>query len=267
MITSNPYEIIFNCKAAYNYLSNCGELTIEKYRAAIGLSGFDFPESQILGMWQDANNILPINNQPGGHESLKYQMKEMLNKRIEIEKQNLGKLNNDQKYFLAVLDNNETDVKQILNSGVDVNVRTSSDQTALMLVTLSNNSKLAKLLIDSGADIDLKDNGGHTVRDHAQLLGADKILNIIEISDKNVFQNEVDRLKKGLSYLESCKNIKKNNVHEFIKISGFNEPSKKEFSNTLMNFWDTIGTQNPIEFKSQIINITTNMINEIKSKM
>jgi hypothetical protein len=211
--------------------------------------------------------LLPIGDQPAGKENLRYQMKEMLNKRVDIEKQNLGKLNNDQKFILAVLDNNESDVKELINSGVDVNMKTSRNETALMLTTLSKNSRIAKLLINSGADIDIKDNGGHTVRDHAQLLGADEILNIIKCSDKKIFQKEVDKLQKGLSYLEACRKITKSNVLEFIEISGLNDPFKKELVDTIFKFWDTVGMQAPNEFKKQLHSIITNMVNEIKNKM
>jgi len=65
-----------------------------------------------------------------------------------------------------VLDNNIKKVKELIKSGVDVNMRDADDYTALILASDKDNDKdnieISKFLIDSGADINAKARDGYT---------------------------------------------------------------------------------------------------------
>ena len=61
--------------------------------------------------------------------------------------------------------------KGLLERGADVNAKSNSGTTALMIAAAHNNPPMIGLLIESGADIDLKNNQGKTAQDVAELNG------------------------------------------------------------------------------------------------
>lgn len=61
--------------------------------------------------------------------------------------------------------------KGLLERGADVNAKSNSGTTALMIAATHNNPPMIGLLIESGADIDLKNNQGKTAQDVAELNG------------------------------------------------------------------------------------------------
>jgi quinoprotein dehydrogenase-associated probable ABC transporter substrate-binding protein len=61
--------------------------------------------------------------------------------------------------------------KGLLERGADVNAKSNSGTTALMIAATHNNPPMIGLLIESGADVDLKNNQGKTAQDVAELNG------------------------------------------------------------------------------------------------
>jgi len=61
--------------------------------------------------------------------------------------------------------------KGLLERGADVNAKSNSGTTALMIAATHNNPPMIGLLIESGADIDVKNNQGKTAQDVAELNG------------------------------------------------------------------------------------------------
>ena len=71
-------QTVENYKQALKYLDECGELTYEKLVEANRIAGIDMPESQLIGMWEQADCILPTGGEPGGKEFLRFQMRDTL---------------------------------------------------------------------------------------------------------------------------------------------------------------------------------------------
>ena len=62
---------------------------------------------------------------------------------------------------------------------MNVNVRTSKNETALIVATKNGNFDVVKILLDNGADIDAKDDEGKTALDWSKEKGNNDIFNIL----------------------------------------------------------------------------------------
>jgi len=83
---------------------------------------------------------------------------------LMVERQSPNKLiaNGATLLFIAVECNHDSMVRNIVTSGVDVNIRSSIGQTALHRATRRKDIQIMKTLLDLGALVDVQDDDGHT---------------------------------------------------------------------------------------------------------
>jgi len=79
-------------------------------------------------------------------------------------------------FFSAALSGDLTEVKRLLNEGVDVNAREASGATALLLALSEGNLDVAQLLIEAGVDINAQDNKGRNALGFASATGQTEIV-------------------------------------------------------------------------------------------
>ena len=72
-----------NYKRALTYLEGCGSLTLDKLRQMHRIAGMEITESELETMWRQAQYILPGPGRPGGHEALRFVMRDVLYKGIK----------------------------------------------------------------------------------------------------------------------------------------------------------------------------------------
>jgi ankyrin repeat protein len=101
---------------------------------------------------------------------------------------------------------NTAKVKEMLESGADVNVKGSDGRTPLMEAAYAGNTEIARLLLDKGANIDLKKNDGATAiafargRSDKQLLEMfDQVNQLLAASAKGDVKAVKELLDKGAS--------------------------------------------------------------------
>ncbi|OUL96516.1 ankyrin repeat domain-containing protein, partial [Paraburkholderia hospita] len=70
-------------------------------------------------------------------------------------------------------------VKQLLDTGIDVNRRYKNDLTALMWAAGYDRADTVKLLLARGADESLKDNRGMTAKDIAAQTQSNQVANLL----------------------------------------------------------------------------------------
>lgn len=64
--------------------------------------------------------------------------------------------------FESIKKNDIDQVKELINSGIDLDMRNGEGKTALHIASLYNRKKIAELLIRAGVDVNAKDNVGST---------------------------------------------------------------------------------------------------------
>lgn len=62
-----------------------------------------------------------------------------------------------ERLFEAVVGKEIDIVRELLNSGVDINAQDEQGRTAIMIATYANDAEMVKVLIDEGADVDIQD--------------------------------------------------------------------------------------------------------------
>jgi hypothetical protein len=86
--------------------------------------------------------------------------------------------------FHAVLKGNVPVVQSLIDSGVNVNVRTVSGKTPLMASAFRGYTDIAQLLISAGADIHSIDRDGNTALTVAQSHGFSRIVALLKIANE-----------------------------------------------------------------------------------
>ncbi len=86
--------------------------------------------------------------------------------------------------FHAVLKGNVPVVQSLIDSGVNVNVRTVSGKTPLMASAFRGYTDIAQLLISAGADIHSMDREGNTALTVAQNHGFSRIVALLKIANE-----------------------------------------------------------------------------------
>ncbi len=71
-------------------------------------------------------------------------------------------------------------VRELLDAGADMNVKSKNGQTALMLAVGEGRDSIAEELIDRGADLSITDNLGMSAKKYAELFKQTSILSILE---------------------------------------------------------------------------------------
>lgn len=82
--------------------------------------------------------------------------------------------------FSAISKGRIATVKTILNQGVNVNIRTKSDQTPLMFAAHKGYADVVQFLIERGAEIDSKDKDGRTALSFASSKGYTRVVDILK---------------------------------------------------------------------------------------
>ena len=67
-----------NYRRALRYLDGCGDITLDKMREAIRLSGVDMSERDLHLMWDGADKVLPTAGMPGGQEAARHILRQTL---------------------------------------------------------------------------------------------------------------------------------------------------------------------------------------------
>ncbi len=115
----------------------------------------------------------------------------------------------------AIIRNDITAVKQLLDSGTDINKQDGAGFTALHFAAQENNFGIAKLLIERGADLEIRDVYGNTplIRAVSSSKGKGEIIDLLlqHGADMNV-KNDY-----GVSALEDAKNIGNYNIFQFFE--------------------------------------------------
>jgi len=94
-------------------------------------------------------------------------------------------------FFSAALSGDLTEVKRLIDEGVDVNAREASGATALLLALSEGNTDVAQLLIEAGVDINAQDNKGRNALGFASATGQTEIVKLLMGSGVDV--NAKDR--------------------------------------------------------------------------
>lgn len=58
-----------------------------------------------------------------------------------------------ERLFEAVVGKEIDIVRELLNSGIDINAQDEQGRTAIMIATYANDAEMVKVLIDEGADV------------------------------------------------------------------------------------------------------------------
>ncbi len=92
--------------------------------------------------------------------------------------------------FHAVLKGNVPVVQSLIDSGVNVNVRTVSGKTPLMAAAYRGYTDIAQLLISAGADLRSMDREGNTALTVAQGKGYSRIVALLKIANEKEREQE-----------------------------------------------------------------------------
>ncbi|MBE9516191.1 MAG: ankyrin repeat domain-containing protein [Proteobacteria bacterium] len=84
--------------------------------------------------------------------------------------------------FSAISKGRISTVRTILDQGVNVNIRTKSDQTPLMFAAHQGYADVVQFLIDRGASINSKDKDGRSALTFAATKGFTRVVDILKIS-------------------------------------------------------------------------------------
>lgn len=130
---------------------------------------------------------------------------------MEINPETLEKLNNE---LIDLVKKNELDkVRQVIESGANVNYSGSSGVTAIMPAIYNNNIELVRLLLEKGANIDAKNDSGITVLMVAACNGNAEIVKMISKLSKNPSAKD----GKGKTAIDHAAERGHNHIIEFLK--------------------------------------------------
>ncbi|MBR1402754.1 MAG: ankyrin repeat domain-containing protein [Treponema sp.] len=163
---------------------------------------------------------------------------------LKDKKQSCSKIEqnlNEKRFFDAVKSRNRDAVRQLINKGIDVNIKDEDGWTALMLATLhGDNDKTVRLLIELGAELDVQNDDGETALMCATIVKATKSAKLLISNNANVniknkngktalmlaIEENANEIKEMLISLGAEKNSR-NNEEENANC-GFNEKTKNE---------------------------------------
>ena len=80
MVTAERIKAL---RSAIDFLTNCGEMRLEKLLTANEMSGFNMPRAQLEQLWEQSRFVLPIGGKPGGAEFMRKKFQDTLAKAIE----------------------------------------------------------------------------------------------------------------------------------------------------------------------------------------
>lgn len=95
--------------------------------------------------------------------------------------------------FYAIYTNNIEEVNRLINIEVDVNVKGSGGETALMWAVWIGNKEIAQALIDAGVDVNAKGGGGETALMWAAAKGNKEIAQVLIDAGVDVNAGDYDR--------------------------------------------------------------------------
>lgn len=72
-------------------------------------------------------------------------------------------------FFKAIEQNNLSKVKELIGSGVDINVKDKYKYSALHIASFKQFDEMAFFLIDNGIDVNMQDKNGQTILHYAAL--------------------------------------------------------------------------------------------------
>lgn len=84
--------------------------------------------------------------------------------------------------FSAVLKGSVNTVQRLIQSGVDVNVRTLSGKTPLMAAAYRGYPDIVQMLVAAGADVDAMDSSGNTAMSIGKRVGYSRVVMLLKIA-------------------------------------------------------------------------------------
>ena len=134
----------------------------------------------------------------------------------------------------AVEGGNAEEVKQLINSGANVNAKHYKNITALHRAVARGNAEIVKILIDAKSDINAADDDGYTALHQAALKGNAEFAELLIKAEADV--NAVNKKGETALYVS----IDKGRIEKFVKVlieSGANPDIKTREDKTA---WDLI---------------------------
>jgi len=86
----------------------------------------------------------------------------------------------DQELIDAAVEGNTRRVEDLLNKGVNIEVRARDDWTALTIAAREGHYETVKLLLDRGAKVNAKEGGGHTSLFWAKKYNHQKVIELLK---------------------------------------------------------------------------------------
>ncbi|KAK3747914.1 hypothetical protein QZH41_000188 [Actinostola sp. cb2023] len=97
-------------------------------------------------------------------------------------------------WFSAVCQGNESELRQLIDAGADINVTNNDGYTALMLAAENGKDEVVRTLIDAGADVNVTNKYGNTALVLAAINGKEEVARVLIVAgaDVNVTDNDGD---------------------------------------------------------------------------
>lgn|GEM_PF-2273627 len=147
---------------------------------------------------------------------------------------------NEKKFFDAVKHGNRDVIRQLVNTGIDVNIKDSDGWTALMLATFyGDNDKTVRLLIELGAELDVQNDDGETALMRTAIVNATNSakllisnganLNIKDNNGKTALMMAIKEKSSEIQDMIVANETKKNSIkNEEKNEGGLNQKTKNE---------------------------------------
>jgi hypothetical protein len=153
------------------------------YEATAGNETFEMVQDAITSSWSAYLGMPPSNLMRAVLDNNESSVKELLKAHADPNVQIEG-------VTALMAAKNIAIVQQLLTAGADVNLKDKEGRTALIRAVLNNNGPLVEKLLKAHADPDIQDNQGETALTWAKLFGHDRIVSLLLEAGANPMSEE-----------------------------------------------------------------------------